>query len=237
MARWPCRSITDALGRAPPSDDPGAKMIRRSSSLSSSRAIRSVIASNRPSSRYPGTPLSIGAWNRRPRCGSAARPDGLCRIRRGDSRVRPAYGPHALRAARCDVRAVASGVCPRCRARNRRSTRTASAHGPVRRHHGPVRARVPTRSAQGLPATWHDIRRRLGHVPDLARKACRPAERHPRDRYGPRYQPPSSLALRRCSLTRCGSASAASASPTLSWTGSATLARPSSKPNAWSTAA
>ena len=47
MERWPCWSITDAFGRAPPSEEPGAKMSWSSSSVSSSRRIRSVIRSKR----------------------------------------------------------------------------------------------------------------------------------------------------------------------------------------------
>ncbi len=46
IERWPCWSITDAFGRAPPSEEPGAKINRRSSSVSSSRKIRPVISSS-----------------------------------------------------------------------------------------------------------------------------------------------------------------------------------------------
>jgi hypothetical protein len=55
--------VNDALGRAPPRDDPSAKMSWRSSSVSSSRKMRSVICSSRLSSIRGGTPARGGAWN------------------------------------------------------------------------------------------------------------------------------------------------------------------------------
>jgi hypothetical protein len=54
--------MTDAFGRAPPREEPGAKMSCRSSSVSSSRRTRSVIWRSRPSSIKAGTPARIGAW-------------------------------------------------------------------------------------------------------------------------------------------------------------------------------
>ena len=75
IARWPSRSRTEALGRAPPSDEPGASSRRRSSSLSVSLATCSAAESSRgssisggivvaPSSARNGPPFPLGEAQR-----------------------------------------------------------------------------------------------------------------------------------------------------------------------------
>ena len=75
IARWPSFSMTDAFGRAPPSDDPGANSRRRSSSVSFSSMTCSAAESSfgsstsggmrlTPSSRRNGPPSLFGKAQR-----------------------------------------------------------------------------------------------------------------------------------------------------------------------------
>ena len=91
MASWPSASRTDALGRAPPSDEPGASNKRNAAADSDSLAVStsSLAFNNAGSSTKGGIGATRPASGRRrlriPR--NAARRGGPCRLRATESRL------------------------------------------------------------------------------------------------------------------------------------------------------
>ncbi len=119
----PSASTTDALGRAPPSEEPGANRSRRSSSDSVIRSVRSLASSNRRTRRWAPHLAQAPRSARRPPTETAGHRSVPRPPHRGGSRAPegcglgvPLGGPRAARpaAARCD---------PTCPAPSRRSHR------------------------------------------------------------------------------------------------------------------